>query len=65
VFCTLLSIFKIKEMETYTNYKGYGISYSTFGGNTTVDHYGMPIKKFKALGEMKGKELAKKYIDSL
>jgi DNA gyrase/topoisomerase IV subunit B len=52
-------------METYTNYKGFGISYSTFGGTTTVDQYGMTIKRFKALGEMKGKEEAKKYIDSL
>jgi hypothetical protein len=52
-------------METYINHKGYGICYTTFGGKTTIIHCGMPIKTFKALGEMKGRELAKKYIDSL
>ena len=52
-------------MKTSTNYKGYSISYSIFGANTTVHQYGIPLKIFNALGEMKGKELAKKYIDSL
>ena len=52
-------------METYINYKGFGIRYKTFGGTTTVENFGYPIKTFKGYGEMKGEEAAKKYIDAI
>jgi len=52
-------------METYQNYKGYGISYYSASGTTVVDNYGFPLRIFSRLGEMKGEELAKKYIDEL
>ena len=52
-------------METYINYNGFGICYSTFGGTTTVNQSGLEIKEFKALGEMNGRKKAKNYIDLL
>jgi len=52
-------------METSQNYKGYQIWYYSFGGNTEVGYMGIVIKTFRGLGEMKGEEAAKKYIDSL
>ena len=50
-------------METYTNYNGYGISYSSITGTTTVDAFGVPIKKFEQMGEAKGKAEAMKFIN--
>lgn len=38
-------------METYQNYKGYGITYSSISGTTTVDKYGFTIQIFPRLGE--------------
>lgn len=52
-------------METYQNYKGYGIRYYTFGGTTEVENMGFVIKRFVGLGEIAGEEAAKKYIDVL
>lgn len=52
-------------METYQNYKGYGITYSSMTGTTTVDKYGFTIEVFARKGEQKGIELAKEYIDKL
>jgi hypothetical protein len=51
-------------METSQNYKGYQIWYYSFGGNTEVGYMGRVIKTFIGLGEMKGEEAAKKYIDT-
>lgn len=53
-------------METYTTYKGYGITYFTLTGTTYVNGCnGKPIKVFKNLGEQKGNQKAKEYIDTL
>lgn len=41
-------------METYQNYRGFGISYQTFGGNTTVDDCGFPVQIFCGYGEISG-----------
>jgi glycogen synthase len=50
-------------METYQNYNGYGITYSSMTGTTKVDKYGFTIQVFSRMGEQKGLELAKAYID--
>ena len=52
-------------METYQNYKGYGITYSSMTGTTKVDKYGFIIQVFTILGEQKGLELAKAYVDEI
>lgn len=52
-------------METYQNYKGYGITYTTFGGTTTVDYAGRTVKIFPRLGESDGLEAAKEYVDNV
>lgn len=52
-------------METYKNYQGYGITYSSMNGTTKVDKYGFTIQVFSRLGEQKGLELAKAYIDEI
>lgn len=53
-------------METYINYRGYGIRYVTIGGTTFVEGtLGSTIEEFRGLGEMDGKKAAKKYIDEL
>ena len=51
-------------METYQNYKGYGIEYSTLWGTTRVIFNGFTMKTFVGLGEQKGLGAAKEYIDS-
>ncbi len=51
-------------METYQNYKGFGITYYQISGTTIVDYNGTEIKTFPRLGESAGEEAAKKYIDS-
>jgi hypothetical protein len=56
---------KIKQMETYTTYKGYGITYYSVIGLTTVSDSYKGIKHFPSLGEQKGLEEAKKFIDNL
>mgnify|MGYP000889432368 FL=1 len=57
---------KIKlAMETYQNYKGYGITYYEMSGTTRVDKWGFMLASFPRLGEMKGLDEAKKYIDKL
>jgi hypothetical protein len=52
-------------METYQNYQGYGITYSSITGTTKVDKNGFTIQTFSRLGEQKGFELAKAYIDEI
>lgn len=52
-------------METYTDYKGYGINYSSITGNTRVVNYGLTLKVFQRLGEERGNMMAKSYIDKL
>jgi hypothetical protein len=53
------------KMETYQNYNGYGITYSSMTGTTKVDKYGFTIQVFSRMGEQKGVELAKSYIDEI
>jgi hypothetical protein len=53
------------KMETYQNYNGYGITYSSMTGTTKVDKYGFTIQVFSRMGEQKGLELAKSYIDKI
>lgn len=50
-------------METYSNYRGYGITYTSMNGNTSVDHYGTTLHIFYGVGESTGKKLAMDYID--
>lgn len=50
-------------METHQNYRGFGISYQTFGGTTTIDDCGFPTKVFRGYGEIKGEKAAKAWID--
>jgi hypothetical protein len=52
-----------KIMETYQNYKGYGITYYTINRTTQIDQFGFVIKSFPQLGEIKGEEAAKEFID--
>ena len=52
-------------METYQNYKGYGITYYEMSGTTRVNKWGFTLASFPRLGEMKGLDEAKKYIDEL
>jgi hypothetical protein len=52
-------------METLQNYKGYQIWYYSFGGIIEVGYMGSVIKTWVGLGEMKGEEAAKRYIDML
>lgn len=52
-------------MEISKNYKGYQIWYTTIGGTTRVGHMGMSIKSFPGLGQHKGEEKAKEYIDEI
>lgn len=52
-------------METFQNYEGYGISYSSISGTTKVVDYGFTLKSFVGLGEHDGLISAKKYIDQL
>ncbi len=52
-------------METYQDYKGYGISYSSITGNTRIDYSGFTLKVFVRRGEIYGLKLAKEYIDSM
>ena len=52
-------------MLTYQDYKGYGITYSSMTGTTKVVLYGFPIKIFSKMGEQKGEELARAYIDKM
>lgn len=52
-------------METYQNYQGYGITYSSITGTTKVDKYGFTIQVFTRLGEQKGLDLAKAYVDEI
>jgi hypothetical protein len=51
-------------METFQNYNGYGITYYSFRGITEVSIFGFVLKRFIGLGEIKGLEEAKKYIDN-
>jgi glycogen synthase len=64
VMCRFSSQILIK-METYQNYNGYGITYSSMTGTTKVDKYGFTIQVFSRMGEQKGLELAKSYIDKI
>jgi hypothetical protein len=50
-------------METYQNYKGYGITYYSMFGTTVIDYNGIEVKRFPRLGESKGLESAKLWID--
>ena len=50
-------------METFYNYKGYGIRYISFTGTTIVERLGIVIKKFTGYGEIEGQEAAEKFID--
>lgn len=50
-------------METYQNYRDYGITYYTFSGTTYVDTNGTVIRQFVGLGEIEGEKQAKKFID--
>lgn len=52
-------------METYSDYKGYGIKYSSMSGTTKVVQYGFIFRVFTGLGEEKGLLLAKSYIDNI
>ena len=52
-------------MQTYQSYKGYGITYFEMSGTTKVDYLGFTLEIFSRLGEMRGEELAKAYIDKL
>ena len=52
-------------METYTTYKGYGITYYSLVGTTLITEGGFNVKIFPSLGEQKGLEEAKKFIDNL
>lgn len=52
-------------METYQNYQGYGITYSSMTGTTKVDKWGFTIQVFTRLGEQKGLDLAKAYVDEI
>ncbi len=50
-------------MEVYQSYKNYSITYYSSSGTTVIDKWGFLIKIFDRLGEIKGDELAKSYID--
>ena len=50
-------------METFQYYNGYGIRYYEISGTTDVEMYGFVLARFSRLGESKGLEEAKKYID--
>ena len=52
-------------METYHQYKGYGVRYYQVSGTTHVEDNGHPIKAFKWCGEITGRECAHTYIDRL
>lgn len=52
-------------METYHNYKGYGVTYYSLGGTTVVDFYGLELKSFFGIGELAGKDKAHIYIDKI
>jgi hypothetical protein len=52
-------------METYQVYNDYGITYYSISGTTEVDDLGFVMKRFVGLGEAKGIEAAKNFIDSL
>jgi len=52
-------------METYQNYQGYGITYYEMSGTTKVDKWGFTIQVFSRLGEQRGLDLAKSYIDKI
>ena len=52
-------------MESFSYYKGYGIRYKQFGGNTYVEHNGCTVKIFYSSGEIAGDKLAKSYIDDI
>lgn len=52
-------------MEQVTQHKGYSIKYSTFGGTTFVLYVGFIVKRFPMAGYIKGKKLAKEYMETL
>lgn len=52
-------------METYHNYKGYGVTYYSMGGTTVVDLHGLELKSFVGIGELIGKDKAHAYIDKI
>lgn len=53
-------------METYINYKGYGITYFSSTGTTYVNGLsGRVIKIFKREGELIGLQKAKQFIDEI
>lgn len=39
-------------MEISQNYRGFGITYQTFDGTTTVHDMGFPMKVFSGYGEI-------------
>jgi|10_taG_2_1085330.scaffolds.fasta_scaffold581774_1 hypothetical protein len=57
--------FKNLNMISSQQYRGYNITYYSMQGTTTIcGDFGL-LKRFKELGEQKGLERAKIYIDKL
>ena len=52
-------------METYTNYKGYGIRYVQVTGTTYVEDTWGIIEEYPFAGMLEGERMAKEYIDGL
>ena len=52
-------------MLQYTNYKGFGINYSSIGGTTSVNYCGFLLEEFENMGQAKGKDLAMNFVDEL
>lgn len=49
-------------METYFLFKGFGVTYSSITGTTSVDRLGFVIEVFRGQGEQAGAKLAVDYI---
>ena len=50
-------------METFDNYRSFGIRYYSLTGTTVVEDMGLEQKRFQGLGQNEGEKQAKKYID--
>lgn len=51
-------------MEISQNYRGFGITYQTFGGIATVHDMGVPVKVFYGYGKISGEKAAKTWINN-
>lgn len=52
-------------MEVFSWYEGFGIRYEQLTGTTYVEDNGFVIESYPGYGELKGKEAAKSFIDSI